>query len=49
MDLRLTGKGALVTGGAGGIGRVLAEEGCIAAVHGRNAAASEAVAGGARG
>jgi 3-oxoacyl-[acyl-carrier protein] reductase len=48
MDLRLTGKGALVTGGAGSVGRgicqVLAEEGCIVAVHGRDAAASDAVA-----
>jgi 3-oxoacyl-[acyl-carrier protein] reductase len=48
MDLQLAGKGALVTGGAGGIGRgiceVLAGEGCIVALHGRDAAASEASA-----
>ncbi len=48
MDLQLAGKGALVTGGAGGLGRgiceVLAGEGCIVAVHGRDSAASEAVA-----
>ena len=48
MDLQLAGKGALVTGGAGGIGRgiceVLAGEGCIVALHGRDAAASEAAA-----
>jgi 3-oxoacyl-[acyl-carrier protein] reductase len=48
MDLQLAGKGVLVTGGAGGIGRgvceVLATEGCIVAVHDRNPQASEATA-----
>jgi 3-oxoacyl-[acyl-carrier protein] reductase len=48
MDLQLAGKGALVTGGAGGVGRgicqLLAEEGCLVAVHSRDAAESDVVA-----
>lgn len=48
MDLNLTGKRALVTGSSSGIGRavaqVLAREGAIVAVHGRNQARTEETA-----
>jgi NAD(P)-dependent dehydrogenase (short-subunit alcohol dehydrogenase family) len=48
MDLQLTGKRALVTGSTSGIGRgiatVLAREGAIVIVHGRNGDRAEAVA-----
>jgi 3-oxoacyl-[acyl-carrier protein] reductase len=47
MDLGLTGKRALVTGSTSGIGaataKLLAEEGVIVAVHGRDRARGEAV------
>lgn len=52
MDLRLTGKRALVTGSSSGIGaaaaRMLAEEGCAVVVHGRDPARAETVAAGIR-
>lgn len=48
MDLNLTGKRALVTGSSSGIGRaaaqVLAREGAVVAVHGRNRGRAEATA-----
>jgi NAD(P)-dependent dehydrogenase (short-subunit alcohol dehydrogenase family) len=48
MDLRLTGRRALVTGSSSGIGeaiaRMLAEEGCAVVVHGRNRERAEKVA-----
>lgn len=48
MDLQLTGKKALVTGSSAGIGaaaaRVLAAEGAIVAVHGRDRERAEATA-----
>lgn len=48
MDLQLAGKKALVTGSSSGIGagiaRVLAAEGAIVAVHGRDATRTQAVA-----
>ena len=48
MDLQLNGKRALVTGSSSGIGeaiaRMLAEEGCSVAVHGRNRERAETVA-----
>jgi NAD(P)-dependent dehydrogenase (short-subunit alcohol dehydrogenase family) len=48
MDLKLQGRRALVTGSSSGIGegvaRMLAEEGCAVAVHGRNRARAEGVA-----
>lgn len=47
MDLRLSGKRALVTGSAAGIGegiaRFLASEGAAVVVHGRNVAAVESI------
>ena len=50
MDLELTGKRALVTGSSSGIGaaivRVLAAEGAIVMVHGRDEAKTQAVAQG---
>ncbi len=49
MDLQLTGKRALVTGGSGAIGSViaveLAREGVLVAVQGRNRSRAEATAG----
>jgi NAD(P)-dependent dehydrogenase (short-subunit alcohol dehydrogenase family) len=48
MDLKLTGRRALVTGSSSGIGegvaRMLAEEGCAVVVHGRNRERAEKVA-----
>jgi NAD(P)-dependent dehydrogenase (short-subunit alcohol dehydrogenase family) len=48
MDLQLKGKRALVTGASSGIGRgianVLAREGAVVVVHGRNRGRAEAVA-----
>ncbi len=48
MDLQLTGKRALVTGSSSGIGReiarVLAREGAVVAVHGRNRQRTEETA-----
>jgi len=48
MDLKLSGKRALVTGSSSGIGeavaRLLAEEGATVAIHGRDAARAEKVA-----
>lgn len=48
MDLGMAGKRALVTGSSSGIGagiaRMLAAEGCIVIVHGRDAAKARAVA-----
>lgn len=48
MDLRLSGKRALVTGSSSGIGagiaRMLAAEGCVVFVHGRNTERAETVA-----
>jgi len=48
MDLKLTGKRALVTGSSSGIGegiaRMLAAEGCAVVVHGRNAERARKVA-----
>lgn len=48
MDFKLTGRRALVTGSSSGIGegiaRMLAQEGCSVAVHGRNRARAEKVA-----
>ncbi len=53
MELRLTGRRALVTGSSSGIGAAIAElfaaEGADVVVHGRDRARSEAVAGGLRG
>lgn len=52
MDLRLTGRRALVTGSSGGIGaeiaRLLAAEGAAVVVHGRNEARVRGVAEGIR-
>jgi NAD(P)-dependent dehydrogenase (short-subunit alcohol dehydrogenase family) len=49
MDLELKGRRALVTGSSSGIGRgiarMLAQEGCVVAVHGRDRRRAEAVAG----
>jgi NAD(P)-dependent dehydrogenase (short-subunit alcohol dehydrogenase family) len=48
MDLKLTGRRALVTGSSSGIGeaivRMLAREGCAVVVHGRNRERAEAIA-----
>src|ERR1700754_1705058 len=48
MDLRLTGRRALVTGSSSGLGaaiaRLLAREGADVVVHGRNEARTRAVA-----
>ena len=48
MDLKLTGRRALVTGSSSGIGegivRMLAQEGCAVVVHGRNRERAEKVA-----
>jgi NAD(P)-dependent dehydrogenase (short-subunit alcohol dehydrogenase family) len=48
LDLQLTGRRALVSGSSSGIGecivRMLAEEGCAVAVHGRDRDRAEAVA-----
>src|SRR5215831_1723221 len=48
MDLKLKGRRALVTGSSSGIGeavaRMLAQEGCAVAVHGRNRERAEKVA-----
>lgn len=48
MDLQLKGRRALVTGSSSGIGegiaRMLAEEGCVVVVHGRNRERAEKVA-----
>ena len=48
MDLKLTGRRALVTGSSSGIGeaiaQMLAEEGCTVVVHGRNRERAEKVA-----
>lgn len=53
MDLQLNGKRALVTGSSSGIGegiaQVLAAEGAVVVVHGRDAQRAEAVAAGIRG
>ena len=50
MDLQLEGKRALITGSSSGIGAataaLLAAEGALVAVHGRNAERAEAVGGG---
>src|ERR1700722_4782207 len=48
MDLKLTGRRALVTGSSSGIGegiaRMLAQEGCAVCIHGRNRERAEKVA-----
>jgi 3-oxoacyl-[acyl-carrier protein] reductase len=50
MDLKLKGRRALVTGSSSGIGealvRMLAHEGCVVVVHGRNRERAEKVAAG---